>query len=519
MSQETHPQDVTDHHLTAVTAVAPQVAMAHSAATAADAVVTNPHEERDMTSSWTHHPSPLRMPHVEDKAASAIKGDDATAQGVAITLDMNPVVEGVSLDVDLNPYKYAMNVTNAPATTATATGGDFVSPDGFSTTTEPPSASTSMQAHGDTSASSLSNNINVPLTVADPMGIGLLSTTSVPLPLDPLTASPSPPSTRSNTRHSQLQVPQQSIHTVPSHPSSKPRRDFAYRLAELRNYKLMHGNCMVPHKYKPNPSLGTWVDTQRRRYRSFLRTPSKSTLTQSHVNQLLEVGFVFEPRKTRNETWNARIAQLTEFKNRNGHSHVREDDSTHAGLGKWVSYVRRQYRLQGAGKRSGKRLTEERIQQLKALGFVFEWKEAQALQRFQEGIVGLRAYWSQEGHVHVPKFYPTNPTFGLCVEDMRMEYRLICKRLMERHELIKEVREQGGHSSSLPYPLVQGTGSYLLSQDLVQELASMGFLQEEGLNPMFDETSSSSTTTGVTGGAENPMGTISSAEEPFYFDP
>jgi hypothetical protein len=269
---------------------------------------------------------------------------------------------------------------------------------------------------------------------------------------------------------------------------------------------------MVPHKHKPNPSLGTWVDTQRRRYRTFLQTPSKSTLTQQHVNQLLEVGFVFEPRKTRNETWNARIGQLTEFKLRNGHAHVREDDSTHAGLGKWVSYVRRQYRLQRAGKRSGKRLTEERIQQLKELGFVFEWKEAQALQRFQEGIVGLRAYWNQEGHVHVPKFYPSNPTFGLCVEDMRVEYRIICKRLTERQEYIKEMREQGGDSSSLPPPFVQGTGSWLIGQELAQELASMSFLREEGLHPVFEEKAS------ATGRAENSIGAIAPTEEPFYLD-
>ena len=335
------------------------------------------------------------------------------------------------------------------------------------------------------------------LTVADPMGLGgMLSSSSaaaVGLSIDADGTAgggyvpPSSPSSRRThlSPPSTTHLPPHNTTTTRTH---KSRPDFAFRLAELGNYKLQHGHCMVPHKYPPNPSLGTWVDTQRRRYRAFLRNPSKSTLTQSHVNQLLEVGFVFEPRKTRNETWNIRVGQLSEFTRANGHAHVREDDMTYPGLGKWVSYVRRQYRLQqqAGGKKKGKRLTEERIQQLRALGFVFEWKEAQALQRFREGVDGLRAFWSREGHTMVPKFYPKNATFGLVVEDMRGEYRAICHNLNERQKQIKEFQLKGDQQAeeNLP-PLLKGTGSMYMGKDIVKELASMGFLKEEGWIPVF----------------------------------
>jgi hypothetical protein len=33
---------------------------------------------------------------------------------------------------------------------------------------------------------------------------------------------------------------------------------------KLLNYKEGHGDCLVPNRYEPDPSLGAWVSTQRR---------------------------------------------------------------------------------------------------------------------------------------------------------------------------------------------------------------------------------------------------------------
>lgn len=33
---------------------------------------------------------------------------------------------------------------------------------------------------------------------------------------------------------------------------------------KLLDYKEGHGDCLVPNRYEPDPSLGAWVSTQRR---------------------------------------------------------------------------------------------------------------------------------------------------------------------------------------------------------------------------------------------------------------
>jgi hypothetical protein len=219
---------------------------------------------------------------------------------------------------------------------------------------------------------------------------------------------------------------------------------------------------MIPHKYPQNPSLGTWVDTQRRRYRKYLtalkekqgnkngannvaRAGDEGThITESNISQsnidlairtgpvmskeqvdrLISIGFVFEPRLSREETWNRRVQELSKYKKMHGHCNVREDDKSNPGLGKWVSYVRRSHRLAKQGRRAkGKRLSDDRVDQLKTIGFVFELKEEMTMKRYRDGIETLKEFHAKEGHCGVPTFYASNPTFGLCVEDMRKEYR------------------------------------------------------------------------------------------------
>jgi hypothetical protein len=138
---------------------------------------------------------------------------------------------------------------------------------------------------------------------------------------------------------------------------------------------------------------------------------------------LHDVGFNFEPRSSREESWNTRLAELAQFKSQHGHCNVREDDQTFHGLGKWVSYIRRQYRLirQGRKPKESKRLSPMRMQQLREIGFIFELREEMAHKRFREGINALRDFINDHGHASVPSFYEKNPTLGLVVEEMKRE--------------------------------------------------------------------------------------------------
>ena len=88
-----------------------------------------------------------------------------------------------------------------------------------------------------------------------------------------------------------------------------------------------------------------------------------------------------------------------------------------------------------------------------------ELKEEMAMKRFSDGLLGLKCFLKKSGHLLVPKFYSENPTFGLCVEEMRIEYRKIFKGMKE-----------GGDAFSAG-----------MTAEVVKELSELGFLAEEGL--------------------------------------
>mmetsp|Transcript_17831 Transcript_17831/g.25268 ORF Transcript_17831/g.25268 Transcript_17831/m.25268 type:complete len:522 (-) Transcript_17831:123-1688(-) len=62
------------------------------------------------------------------------------------------------------------------------------------------------------------------------------------------------------------------------------------KFGELKGYKRLFGNCMVPQRYQPNPKLGTWVHTQRRQYKLMLEG-KKSAMNNEKIAALDSIGF------------------------------------------------------------------------------------------------------------------------------------------------------------------------------------------------------------------------------------
>eukprot|EP00978_Attheya_sp_CCMP212_P006792 scaffold15801_cov49-Attheya_sp.AAC.4 len=50
-------------------------------------------------------------------------------------------------------------------------------------------------------------------------------------------------------------------HVIPSTLFHDQQWNMRYQ--ELKEYQAEHGDCLVPHKYPPNPALGYWVSSQR----------------------------------------------------------------------------------------------------------------------------------------------------------------------------------------------------------------------------------------------------------------
>ena len=58
---------------------------------------------------------------------------------------------------------------------------------------------------------------------------------------------------------------------------------FAQKYAQLEEFRDINGHCLVPKRYKDNPSLGNWVNKQRQNYRRYLKGEKTSMNEVCHM--------------------------------------------------------------------------------------------------------------------------------------------------------------------------------------------------------------------------------------------
>jgi hypothetical protein len=83
---------------------------------------------------------------------------------------------------------------------------------------------------------------------------------------------------------------------------------YAQKILELAAYKSEHGDCMVPKRYKENPSLGNFVNKQRQLHRKFLEG-EKCSITQVGTR----IQFHFSPLFVHTPLW-SRCARCSTWK-------------------------------------------------------------------------------------------------------------------------------------------------------------------------------------------------------------
>ena len=139
-----------------------------------------------------------------------------------------------------------------------------------------------------------------------------------------------------------------------------------FRFQELLDYKRVHGDCNLPQKYKANPQLGTWVDTQRR----------SKTMSEERRKILNSIGFNWKVREPNiSVPWEVHFQQLVEYKPVHGHCNVSTLDQASKQLGIWVYH-------QGQNKET---MSEIRRNQLNSIGFV--WRLAPGPKRARNSTV------------------------------------------------------------------------------------------------------------------------------------
>jgi Helicase associated domain len=75
--------------------------------------------------------------------------------------------------------------------------------------------------------------------------------------------------------------------------SKKQDEDWNARLEQLREYKDAHGDCLVPHGYKVDPSFAEWVHRQRTTYAIHLKEGRVNPMVEGRMKKLEDMGFNF----------------------------------------------------------------------------------------------------------------------------------------------------------------------------------------------------------------------------------
>ena len=237
--------------------------------------------------------------------------------------------------------------------------------------------------------------------------------------------------------------------------ASERRSNWDYLFGVLKAYKSTHGDTFVPATYLENPQLGNWVDNQRQLYRMRQEaeesgiTPSYDFISDERIERLNSIGFVWNAN---DHAWNLRFEELKEYIEEHGNSCVPGIYPDNESLGLWVAKQRRTYKVkhkvklaaEKKGRVEGKdvvnetSLSEERIDKLNAVGFIWDVHEAQWLERYEE----LKKYRRDHGDTLVPKHYSVYPFLGRWVDKQRFDYkRFIAKKKLEKIDEMKDPQE------------------------------------------------------------------------------
>ena len=158
---------------------------------------------------------------------------------------------------------------------------------------------------------------------------------------------------------------------LPSNKSvPKRRKSWNVRYEELRAYRDIHGDCNVPTHNKDNPSLGHWVNTQRKEYRIW-SAGKRSTMNQERVKMLEDIGFAWNlQRHAKAQTWGARFEELQLYKEAYGHCNVPCRWKENPPLGQWVHTQRKEFRMWRDSQQTS--MNHFRFVALQDIGF--EWR-------------------------------------------------------------------------------------------------------------------------------------------------
>lgn len=150
---------------------------------------------------------------------------------------------------------------------------------------------------------------------------------------------------------------------------------------------------------------------------------NSSNLSDSKPMNLLNESFTSSPSKQvkfrayQAENWTERFEDLLRFCDENGHCLVPNFYPQNPLLAQWTKRQRYQYKLKMEGKRST--ITEERVQTLEEVGFVWDSHKAVWEERLEE----LKQFKEEFKHCNVPSRYKRNHQLAIWVKRQRRQQK------------------------------------------------------------------------------------------------
>lgn len=144
-------------------------------------------------------------------------------------------------------------------------------------------------------------------------------------------------------------------------------RRWEFFFSQLKAFKKLRGNTLVPADWRDNKQLATWVAEQRKaRRRGSLSARRQKRLDQInfewHPPGRKRVGPRPEPRYT--TLWNQMFAAMQDYQRKHGHTNISRGDADHKRLCAWRYTQQEKHRLG--------RLSADRVERLNSIGF--EWE-------------------------------------------------------------------------------------------------------------------------------------------------
>lgn len=129
-----------------------------------------------------------------------------------------------------------------------------------------------------------------------------------------------------------------------------------------------------------------------------------------------------DPRGGRaRQTFQQRLEELKAYGKAYGTVNVPQTCKINPSLGRWCHNMKYVYKRKTEGKslKGYLNITDEQVQELKNIGFIFAMSEHTPRKSFEERLVQLQDFQKLHGHVTVPSNYKEDPSLGHWVGDVR----------------------------------------------------------------------------------------------------